>query len=283
MPMHVGVDLERALELVARRGPRRARRGRARAPRGSSSARSSRLERGDDQQDRVGAGGRRLVDLVGVDDEVLAQDRQLRRRARLAQVVERAAEVERLGEDRQRRGAAALVGRTIVGDGRALADLARRRRAALVLGDHRDARAASAPRRTAGPRAARASAASSRASGTRRGGARPRRASPRRCAPARSCAAPAHCVELRRAGRAPRRRRRVDRLLGGARRPPRALSARPADVDRGAGVEHREVARRAGLAGEDRAASSRRCRSGVPPATSSRRARGSPTSSGATA
>ena len=51
------------------------------------------VERGDDQQDRVGAGHRRLVDLVGVDDEVLAQDRQRAGRARLAQVVERAAEV----------------------------------------------------------------------------------------------------------------------------------------------------------------------------------------------
>ena len=35
------------------------------------------LERGDDQQDRVGAGDRRLVELVAVDDEVLAQDRQV--------------------------------------------------------------------------------------------------------------------------------------------------------------------------------------------------------------
>ena len=51
------------------------------------------VERGDDEQDRVGAGHRRLVHLVGVDDEVLAQDRQRAGRARLAQVVERAAEV----------------------------------------------------------------------------------------------------------------------------------------------------------------------------------------------
>ena len=33
-------------------------------------------ERRDDQQHRVGAGERRLPELVGVDDEVLAQDRQ---------------------------------------------------------------------------------------------------------------------------------------------------------------------------------------------------------------
>ena len=68
------------------------------------------VERGDDQQDRVGAGRRRLVELVGVDDEVLAQDRQVGGRARRLQVLERAAEVRLLGEDRDRRGAAALVG-----------------------------------------------------------------------------------------------------------------------------------------------------------------------------
>src|SRR5215211_7082339 len=64
-------------------------------------------ERGDDQQDRVGAHGRRLVEL------------------------------ERLGQDRQRRRGAALVGLDDVGDRRALADHAGRRRAALVLGDQR--------------------------------------------------------------------------------------------------------------------------------------------------
>src|SRR5215218_3596442 len=97
------------------------------------------VERRDDQQDRVGAHGRGLVELVGVDDEVLAQDRQLGRRERLAQVVERAAEVERLGQDRQRGRAAALVGLDDLGDRRALADHAGRRRAALVLGDQRHA------------------------------------------------------------------------------------------------------------------------------------------------
>ena len=74
---HVGVELERDLELALvvdldeHVEVERARLARA----GASS--SSRLERGDDQQDRVGAGGRRLVELVGVDDEVLAQDRQV--------------------------------------------------------------------------------------------------------------------------------------------------------------------------------------------------------------
>jgi hypothetical protein len=98
------------------------------------------VQRGDDEQDRVGAGHRRLVDLVGIDDEVLAQDRQHARSARLAQVVERAAEMALLGEDRQRRGASALVGLDDLGDRGALADLAGAGRAALVLGDDRDAR-----------------------------------------------------------------------------------------------------------------------------------------------
>ncbi len=34
------------------------------------------IESGDDQEDRIGAEDRRLDELVGVDDEVLAQDRQ---------------------------------------------------------------------------------------------------------------------------------------------------------------------------------------------------------------
>src|SRR6185312_2093825 len=99
----------------------------------------ARFERGDDQQDRVGPDGRRLVELIVVDDEVLAQDRQARRLARLAQILERPAEVRTLGQDRQRGGAGALVGTDDLRHGRALADRARRRRAALVLGDHADA------------------------------------------------------------------------------------------------------------------------------------------------
>ena len=53
------------------------------------------LERRDDQQHRVGAGGGGLVELVGVDDEVLAQHREVGRGARRHQVLERAAEVRR--------------------------------------------------------------------------------------------------------------------------------------------------------------------------------------------
>ena len=88
------------------------------------------------------------------------------RRARLLEVAERAAEVRALGQDRERRGAAALVGLRDLGDGRAGADLARRRRAALVLGDDRRRRGARAPRRTGGPRGAARSRASRSASGT---------------------------------------------------------------------------------------------------------------------
>ena len=51
------------------------------------------VHRADHQQHGVGARGLGLVELVGVDREVLAQQRQVGRRARLAQVGERAAEV----------------------------------------------------------------------------------------------------------------------------------------------------------------------------------------------
>ena len=135
------------------------------------------VERGDDQQHRVGAGRRRLVHLVGVDDEVLAQDRQRAGRARLAQVVERAAEVRALGEDRQRRRAAALVGLDDLGHRRAARGsrprCGERRLCSAIT---RDARAAPAPRRTGGPR------------GARRARARARPAAPR-CAPALDVAA----------------------------------------------------------------------------------------------
>ena len=75
-------------------------------------------ERRDDQQDRVGTGGSRLVQLVGIDDEVLAQQRQSAGLAGDAQILERAAEVGSLGEHRQRVSAAALVGARDLGAGR---------------------------------------------------------------------------------------------------------------------------------------------------------------------
>ena len=106
---------------AARRGraPRRARPARARARPRAARASSRRLERGDDQQHRVGARGARLVQLVGVDDEVLAQQRQRAGRARRAEVRERAAEVRPLGEHRDRDRAAALVGGHDLARGRA--------------------------------------------------------------------------------------------------------------------------------------------------------------------
>src|SRR5256885_5457443 len=61
-------------------------------------------------QHRVGAGDLRFVQLIEVNTEVLAKDRQLGRGARLVEVVERSAEVLLLGQDRDRGGAAALVG-----------------------------------------------------------------------------------------------------------------------------------------------------------------------------
>ena len=94
------------------------------------------VEHGDDQEDRVRAGRRRLVELVGLEDEVLTQHRQLRGRDRVPQVLERAAEVHALRDDRQRRRATPLIGLDDLLHRRALADDPGRRRAPLVLGDH---------------------------------------------------------------------------------------------------------------------------------------------------
>ena len=140
-PDHLGVELKRALELAVvvdldqavEVEPPRLVVDRARARRRSSAA--------DDQQHRVGAVDRGLVQLVRIDDEVLAEDRQLARLAGGAQVVERAAEALLLGQDRERRGAAPLVGADPIDDLGRGGDVAGARRAALELGDHREARA----------------------------------------------------------------------------------------------------------------------------------------------
>ena len=214
-------------------------------------AQVARLERGDDQQHRVGAGRGRLVHLVGVDDEVLAQQRQLRCGARLAQVVERAAEVRGLREDRQRRGAAALVGLDDLRHARARADVPGARGAALVLGDHPDARDGDGLRERAvlarsGELALQvglrhlALPAVDVVTGrlddvvehAHAGASSPVRATKRSSAAA---AAPSSMAAS--AARAPA----FERIRAAA------------GVDRGAGVEHGELARRAGLAGEDRA------------------------------
>ena len=285
MPMHVGVDLERALELVARRGPRRARRGRARAPRACSVGEVVGVERGDDQQDRVGAGRRRLVELVGVDDEVLAQDRQARS-PRAPRAGRRASRRSGgLGEDRQRRGAAALVGlrrcRSTVAPSRivagATASGACARRSARCPG-------APAPRRTAGPRGRSASAASSSASGTLAPAALDLVARGLDDAVEDAHATGASSPRQRDAARrAPRAAAPESIAASAARTPSSSVSARPGDVDRGAGVEHREVARagrarRRGSARVIAALSLGRAAGDVARA----RAGASPTSSGAT-
>ena len=73
-------------------------------------------EGGDDQQHRVGAVDRRLVELVGIDDEVLADDRQVAGRAGGAQVGQRAAEMRFVGEDREGGRPAPLVGGDLGGE-----------------------------------------------------------------------------------------------------------------------------------------------------------------------
>ena len=192
------------------------------------------LERRDDQQDRVGAGRRGLVDLVAVDDEVLAQDRQRRGRARLAQVVERAAEVGRLGQHRERRGAAALVGagrcrrpRTPARIRRPTASGACARRSPRCPGAVE--RLGERPRPPGGARAAPRAAASE----TSRGGARPRRASPRRSGRDAHATGASSPVSATSASSARAAAPVVDRRLGGAhallervRRGPRRRSPR---------------------------------------------------------
>ena len=108
------------------------------------------LERRDDQQDRVGAAGQRLVHLVLLDDEVLAQDRQARRR-RARRARSASAPPKRLSSVSTDSAAAprALVGADDVGQLEVGADHAGRRRAALVLGDHREPGRAPARRGTA--------------------------------------------------------------------------------------------------------------------------------------
>ena len=47
------------------------------------------VDRGHDDEDAVGAPGARLEHLIGIEEEILAQDRQRRRRARLDQMLGR--------------------------------------------------------------------------------------------------------------------------------------------------------------------------------------------------
>ena len=101
-----------------------------------SRAAASSTRRHDDQ-DAVGAPGARLDHLIGVEHEILAQHRQRGRGAGRGEELRRALERRRIGEHRQARRAAALIGarqrrRIEVG-----ADQALRRARLLDLGDQR--------------------------------------------------------------------------------------------------------------------------------------------------
>ena len=148
------------------------------------------VERGDDEQRQVGAGGAGLDQLVAGDDEVLAQHRDVDGGADGAQVVEAAAEAALLGEHADRGGTAGGVLPRRGRPGRGC------RRGRPCWG------CAASPRRSRSTRAP-AGAASGRAAGRRRP-ARPagrpgrsaaraprgRRARRRRCRRARTCGSP---------------------------------------------------------------------------------------------
>ena len=106
---------------------------------------SSSQARGD-QQDRVGAGGPSVEHLVGVDQEVLAEQRDVDHVTDRREVLERPAEVGPLREHRDGGGAGGGVGACLgdrIGVG---GDRTGRRRRALHLGDQGDA-VGSRPRR----------------------------------------------------------------------------------------------------------------------------------------
>ena len=243
---HVGVDLERALELAlvvdldehVEVERQRLARAAGASSLAASAATISRIA--------SAPGRRRLVDLVGVDDEVLAQDRQ-RATPRAPRAGRRASRRSAaLGQDRQRRGAAALVGADDLGrpsrprgSRRPTASGACARRSREIPG-----RASASENGRSSPRPA--SSRSSSASGTVARGAarRPRRGRTRRSLEhAHPRASTAAMVRSRRSARAPRRGAGVDRRLGGAHARLERLGA-AGDVDRRAGVEHGEVARR---------------------------------------
>ena len=94
-------------------------------------------ERGDDQQDRVGAHRPRFEDLIGVDHEVLAQHRQATGRAGGLEKLRCALEVLAVGEHRQAGGTAGLVGSGDLGGTKILADHTLRGAGLLDLGNDR--------------------------------------------------------------------------------------------------------------------------------------------------
>ena len=89
-PDDLGARARARSRAPARRAPRRARRGRASRAGACSETSSCGVSAATISSTASAPASARLVQLVGVDDEVLAQDRQPARCARRAQVVERA-------------------------------------------------------------------------------------------------------------------------------------------------------------------------------------------------
>ncbi len=163
-------DVRAGVERAPRARPRSCTSTSAASPKRSAAAMSrfrSIVERGHDQEHGARPGRRRLRDLVLGDDEVLAEQRQGHGARDIAQVIERAVEERGLGQDRDRRGAGALVGG---GDGHRMvvrAEHAAGRRAPLALGNHADARRFQRSRGT-GRRQARGPRSRDRSRSTRR-------------------------------------------------------------------------------------------------------------------
>ena len=108
------------------------------------------VQRADDQQGQVGAGGAGLDELVAGDDEVLAQHRYVDRGADRDQVGQAAGEAALLGQDADRGGPA---GGVLAGQRRGVGDLgemALAGAAALDLGDDRALRGTQARHRVQG-------------------------------------------------------------------------------------------------------------------------------------
>ena len=97
------------------------------------------VDRGHDDEDAVGAPGARLQHLIGIEQEILAQDRQRRRRARLHQMLGRALERRRVGEHRKAGRAARLIGPGEPRRLEILADQPLRRARLLDFGDEPEA------------------------------------------------------------------------------------------------------------------------------------------------
>ena len=102
---------------------------------------------GDDQQDGRGSAVGRLPDLIGIDDEVLAQHRHSHGMGGCTKVVKGAAEARRLSEHRDGVGARRLVGLRTGSGVECGRDRALARRAAFDLGDQRKAAARTARQR----------------------------------------------------------------------------------------------------------------------------------------